>query len=139
MKVVHNNIKKANEDMSLMKRAQMLEKEGNAEDAAAVYEKLIKAQPHNETAYGRLLIIYRKSKAFKKELAVLNAGIKAFEELYRNNIKRNPSNKMIEISKALLKLTGLSDKRGKPLYQREPVGRWTRRKLLLLAKMKKQK
>ena len=136
MKVVHDNVKKAKEDLSLLERAQSLEKEGSA-DAAATYEKVIKAQPHNETAYDRLLIIYRKNKAFKKELAVLNAGIKAFEELYRDKVKRNPSSKMVKISKALLKLTGLSDKKGQPLYQREPIGKWTRRKQLLLAKIKK--
>jgi tetratricopeptide (TPR) repeat protein len=139
MKLVHNSLKKTEEELSRSQRTRKLEKDGKSVEAADEYEKIIKTEPFNQSAYERLMIIYRKEKNFKKELAILNVGIKAFNDLYKASVKRNPSSKTIQLSKALLKLTGLSDKKGKPLYQREPVGKWSRRKLVLVTKMKQQK
>lgn len=42
------------------------------------YEKAIKADPLAEIAYDRLMILHRKEKDYKKELNLIDAGIKAF-------------------------------------------------------------
>jgi hypothetical protein len=43
------------------------------------------------------------------------------------------------LSSAFLKAAGLSDKKGKLLFLPEPLAKWSRRKLLLEKKLKKDK
>ena len=120
---------------ALLKNAKELEKNGELEEAASLYEKVIKADPRRETAYNRLMIILRKQKKYKKELALLNKGIKAFKDRYESGKKKSISKKVEQISKALLKSTGLADKKGIPLFQNEPIGRWTKRKQIVEKKL----
>ena len=54
--------------VALIKKAKELEINGELEVAASLYEKVIKTDPHQETAYNRLMIILRKQKEYKKEL-----------------------------------------------------------------------
>ena len=112
-----------------------MEINGELEQAAALYEKVIKADPHRETAYNRLMIILRKQKEYKKELALINKGIKTFTDFYAPGLKKSFNKKVEQISRALLKSTGLADKKGVPLYQQEPIGRWTRRKQIVEKKL----
>lgn len=121
--------------VALIERAKKLEINGELEEAAALYEKVIKADPHRETAYNRLMIILRKRKEYKKELALINKGIKTFTDFYAPGSKKSFNRKVEQISKALLKSTGLADKKGVPLYQQEPIGRWTRRKKIVEKKI----
>ena len=134
MKLVHNKLKSAKEKPEPI--ADSLSVPGETE---AEYEKIIRKDRYNEKAYDRLMIIYRKNKDYAKELKLIEAGIKAFSELYNKAVKRKPDKKTVRLSRALLKLTGLSDKKGNPLYQREPINKWTKRKSILLSRMKKQK
>jgi tetratricopeptide (TPR) repeat protein len=128
MKIAHRK----NETIAeILDRGRELESKGELEEAAAAYEKAIKAYPLNEMAYNRLMIIYRKQKDYKKELSVIRAGIKAFEEKH-NRAGAHASNKRITaLSKALAKSTGLTDKKGRQLYEWEPVGRWNRRRMVV--------
>ena len=121
--------------VALIERAKELEINGELEQAAALYEKVIKADPHRETAYNRLMIIPRKQKEYKKELALINKGIKTFTDFYAPGLKKSFNKKVEQISRALLKSTGLADKKGVPLYQQEPIGRWTRRKQIVEKKL----
>jgi len=135
-----NNSKKAKaiireQPVALFKKASELEKNGRLEEAASLYEKVIKADPRRETAYNRLMIILRKQKKYKKELALLNKGIKSFKDRYESVSKKSINKKVEQISKALLKSTGLADKKGIPLFQNEPIGRWTRRKQIVEKKL----
>ena len=134
MKLVHNKLKSAKEKPEPI--ADSLSVPGETE---AEYEKIIRNDRYNEKAYERLMITYRKNKKYAKELKLIDAAISAFRELYSKTIKRKPDNKTIRLSKALLKLTGLSDKKGNPFYQREPINKWIKRKSVLLSKMKNQK
>jgi len=139
MKVGHNN-KKAKDITGdkpavLLEKAKELEINGEQDEAASIYEKIIKADPHRETAYNRLMIILRKQKEYKKELAVINKGIKAFKDFYETGSKKSFNKKVEQISKELLKSTGLADKKGAPLYQQEPIGRWTQRKQIVEKKI----
>jgi|SRR5687767_9869051 len=121
--------------VALIKKAKELEINGELEEAASLYEKVIKIDPHQETAYNRLMIILRKQKEYKKELALITKGIKTFTDFYAPGSKKSFNRKVEQISKALLKSTGLADKKGLPLYQQEPIGRWTRRKQIVEKKL----
>jgi hypothetical protein len=129
MKVVH-----LNKDFSIETNASKLEKEGELEKAASVYEKLLTQKPYQENAYNRLMIIYRKLKDPAAELRVIKKGIHTFETLYKRSTEYN--NKVVRLSKALQKATGLTDKKGKQVYEPEPLGRWKKRMKLVEKKLK---
>ncbi|MEO8406381.1 MAG: YopX family protein [Chitinophagaceae bacterium] len=131
MKVVHNSLKEAATMHEWLHKAKELEESGELTEAAQAYEKVISIDPVHEFAYNRLLIIYRKEKESKKELAAVKKGIKAFEEYYTSAAKLSHGKTVTRISNALMKMTGLADKKGKAIYRPEPIGRWIRRKTLL--------
>ena len=116
--------------------AKYMENEGNLAEAAKLYEVILKAHPGNEHSYNRLMMIYRKQKDFKKELKVINDGIKTFQELYTPSSVGKHKN-IVKLSKQLNMLTGLTDKKGKSLYDAEPIGKWKKRKQVVLKKLGK--
>jgi tetratricopeptide (TPR) repeat protein len=60
--------------------ARRLEQEGEIEQAAAAYQQVLAGEPANEEAVERLLVIYRKQKDYKKELAVIEGALSAYED-----------------------------------------------------------
>lgn len=138
MKVVHHDKEAITDDDDLLYHAGEYEKKGELKEAAALYLRYLKKIPGNELAYSRLMIIYRKQKDTSKELAIINRGIKVFEEIFRKTTKITPTKKTIDISKKLMKAMGLTDKKGKELYEREPIKKWKRRKMLLEKRQKKE-
>ena len=111
-------------------------KQKNKEDVALAikgYEEAIKTDPLAEKAYDRLMILYRKDKEYKKELKLINSGIKAFEKFYRS--RKTGSRKIAEISKKLNKSFGFTDKKGNSLYDPEPIARWKKRKVTVEKKI----
>ncbi len=135
MKVVHNKIKEGSDKS----QAQEFEDSDEPDKASKIYERLLKTNRFDEDLYRRLMIIYRKQKNYVKELKVIRAGIRAFEELYQPGKGLRENKKIASLSKALLKSTGLADKKGKPLYQKEPIGSWTRRMNIVEKKLGKLK
>ena len=119
-----------------IERAREAEARQETESAAETYEQVIKADPVNEVAYDRLMVLYRKSKQLDDELRIINAGIKAFENFYKAKSKHSRSRKVAEISQALLKYTGLADKKGNHLYNPEPIDKWKKRKEVVEKKLK---
>lgn len=105
-------------------------------EEARLLEKTIHDHPSNDKALNRLMVIYRKLKEPKKELKLINAAIKTFEEKFK---KRQPvyNKKVTAISKALLKATGLADKKGNNLYEPGDLSKWRKRKALLLKRKTK--
>ena len=126
--------KSAKED--LVGIAKYKEREGNLDEAAKVYETIIKYHPANEYSYNRLMMIYRKNKDYRNELRVINEGIRIFQELYTPSSVGKHKN-VIKLSRQLSMLTGLTDKKGKSLYEPEPIGKWKKRKLVVLKKLGK--
>lgn len=122
----------------LFAAAKEKEAAGEWKEAIALYEKLIKLHPLEEKAYDRLMIAYRKLKEPRKELNAIKSGIDAFEELYKKS-KKTPDKKVIQISRALQKATGLLDRKGESLYRPEPIGRWLKRKAVVEKQLKKKK
>ena len=118
---------------------QKIEEAGEAEEtdnpeAIRGYEEVIEKDPLAEKAYDRLMILYRKEKDYKKELKLINAGIKAFESFYKS--KKSGSRKIAEISKKLNRSFGFTDKKGNAVYDPEPIARWKKRKLTVEKRIK---
>ncbi len=61
----------------LLAEGQQLELEGRPEEAAASYQRVADDDPENQQAINRLLLIYRRLKEYKKELAVIDATLNA--------------------------------------------------------------
>ena len=135
MKVVHKDLS-VKEEGNWLDNAKTFEGKDEPEKAATAYEKVIKENPLNEYAYDRLMIIYRKNKEYKKEKVVISKAIKAFEQFYKNASKVSSSKKIVLLSKAFMKSTGLADKKGKLLYQKEPLERWNKRKGVVEKRLK---
>jgi tetratricopeptide (TPR) repeat protein len=135
MKVVHNSTKIARSENAI-ESARSLEKDGQLKEAATYYEQALKENTLDEQAYDRLMIIYRKEKEYKKELNTILAGIKAYEDFYKSNLKTS-SKKITDLSRALLRSTGLADKKGNLLYEPEPIARWRKRLGVIQKKLKK--
>lgn len=138
MNVVHKKSDN-NEETDSSSKAKKLEQEGELDKAAAMFEKLLREDPLNELAYNRLMIIYRKKKDYKKELAIIKKGIAAFEQSFKKSSKAPLSRKITALSKSLLKSLGLTDKKGNMIYTREPVGRWNKRKLVVERMIRKKR
>jgi tetratricopeptide (TPR) repeat protein len=117
----------------MLSKAEVAEAEQDLDTAAQWYEKAIKADPLTETAYNRLMIIYRKGKNYKQELRVIKEGIKAYEQFYKSRASR--SKKIAEISIKLGRSVGLSDKKGNVAYEPEPIGKWKKRKAVVEKKL----
>lgn len=135
MKLAHKNLAHLTK-AELLTEAKQAEADNDLEKAEAFYQKLIKADPHNEVPYNRLMIIYRKQKETEKELQIIKKAIGAFEDMYASSVKTPKSKKVSSLSNAFLKMTGLADKKGKLLHLPEPLAKWNRRKTILDKKMK---
>jgi DNA-binding SARP family transcriptional activator len=119
----------------LVAKARHAEEDSNIDIAVQQYQEVIKIDPLNEQAYNRLMILYRKMKDYKKELSVIDKGIKAFEKLYKPKATGRMK-KVAEISLKMAKSVGLLDKKGAAVYEPEPIGKWKKRKLLVEKKIK---
>lgn len=119
--------------------ARKLEKEHDLEKAEKAYLKIIAETPNGYEAYNRLLVIYRKQKAYRKELSIVNKAIKAFE----NEQKENQKNWMKEnrvaakLSKSLALKLGVLNKNGLPVNKDPVVERWLKRKAVINKRLKK--
>jgi tetratricopeptide (TPR) repeat protein len=115
-----------------------LEQAGDLGAAAAAWNKMLEYHPLHAKAYDRLMIIYRKQKEYRKEMKVINEAIAAFETSFNKN-KPSHSKKVTALSRALLKATGLGDKKGNSIYQPGELTKWKRRKDLLGKRLRKGK
>ena len=137
MKLAHKNERSHITKAGLLEEAKRFEAASDLKKAESLYGKVIKADPHHELAYNRLMIIYRKQKEPEKELTVIKKAITAFEDKQASSMKTVRSKKVSGLSSAFLKATGLTDNKGKLLYLPEPLAKWNRRKAVLEKKLKK--
>lgn len=110
----------------LTERAKKAEK-SDPSKAIELYNGILKKDDLQTNAYDRLMILYRKENDYKKELSIINSGIKAFEKFYKAESGKR-SKKVSEISEKLNKAFHLVDKKGVSLYNPEPIARWQKRK-----------
>jgi hypothetical protein len=114
-------------------KTRLLEKE-DKEEAIKEYKKIASTYPLNEEVYDRLMILYRQLKMEKEELFWIDKAIKVFEKSFKKP-SFHSSSRIASLSKSLLRSTGLIDKKGESFYQPEPIGKWQKRKELLIKKM----
>ena len=103
------------------------EAKGNLDLAAKHYEAAIKDERPDELPFNRLMIIYRKQKRFKDELRVIKKGIKMFEDFYKQSSSKSRGKKVVDLSEAFMKGTGLKDRKGNLAYRPEPIAKWMKR------------
>ncbi len=111
---------------------QAAEAQAGKDNAAAIklYEQILGQDALNIAAYNSLMKLYRRSKEYKKEIAIINKAIKNYEAYYRKHQPRH-SKKIDDISQRLNKAFGLTDKKGNAVYSPEPIGGWKKRKLVV--------
>lgn len=119
----------------LMAKANEAEK-SDTSSAIELYKQILKKDSLQKNAYDRLMIIYRQEKNYKKELSVINSGIKTFEKFYKTALGK-PSKKISDISEKLNKAFQLVDKKGNSLYNPEPIDKWQKRKEVVEKKIAK--
>jgi tetratricopeptide (TPR) repeat protein len=121
----------------ILNKAREAEINNDLDLAAEFYEKAIKANKADEDPYDRLMVIYRKLKQYKDELRVINSGIKFYENLYKKKSEKllGKNKKLLQLSNALAKTTGLTDKKGNSTFYPEPIGRWRKRKAIVEKKI----
>ena len=119
----------------ILANAQDAEKSKDSRTAVELYNSVLKTDDLNVNAYDRLMKIYRQLKEYKKELMIINKGIKAYEQLYKSE-RKTRSKKINDISQKLNRSFGLIDKKGNNTYDPEPIGRWKKRKLNVEKKVK---
>jgi tetratricopeptide (TPR) repeat protein len=121
----------------LMKEAKEFEENNELENAAKLYARAAKAEPHDEQAYNRLMIIYRKLQLYEEELKIIKKGIAAFEELYQKKSERlfGKNQKVARLSNALAKSLGQRGKKTEALYLPEPIPKWMKRQKVVEKKL----
>jgi len=92
----------------------------------------------NVTAYNRLMILFRKLKDYQKEITIIDQALDLFQSGARAGNKQ-AEGKIGKLSLSLGKLTGLIDKKGKSLYDPEPIASWKKRKQLAQKRLKTKK
>ena len=137
MKVVHHNPKTQLSKTHLLLEAKEAEATQDWKESEQLYQQVLQIDPHNEAAYNLLMIVYRKQKEWNKEWQTVKKAISSFEEMYAETAKTTDNKKVASLSRSLLKLTVLADKKGKPVYLPGPLAKWKRRKATLDKKLKK--
>jgi tetratricopeptide (TPR) repeat protein len=139
MKVAHHNTTPLSSGEDILTQAERFEKDGKLEDAAKLYLRYLKKLPGSEYAFSRLMIIYRKQGELDKEIDIIDRGINTFQTIFKKTKKITPTRKTVEISRKLMKAMGLTDSKGTELNEREPLGKWKKRRALLEKKMRTKK
>ena len=114
------------------------EREGEFDEAVKAYHRFLSTHPYNIEVYDKLMRLHRDLKQYKEELAIIDKAIRNLEKHYKER-KSSYSQKVTSISKALLKATGLVDKKGKNLYEPPELVRWEKRKSAVEKRLAKKK
>lgn len=123
MKVVHREEDSVNTLLQLGKEAEAAE---NWAAADKIYHRILQKQGSHLQAFQRLMIIYRKQKAYAKELSIINKAITAYNKLYEPKSSHNKS--VQRLSARINKAFGMTDRRGHSMYEPGPVAAWKKRK-----------
>ena len=136
VKAIHNKIEK--KDLSLaswLAHAKHLESD-STELAIKEYKRIALANPTSEEAFNRLMILFRKQKQTKDEIYWIDKAIDNFQRRSQKQSIRANSN-IARLSRSIAHSTGLSDKKGNPLYLPPPLDKWHKRRELLKKRMDK--
>jgi tetratricopeptide (TPR) repeat protein len=124
---------------NFLEQAKEAEARQDFKSAEKLYKQHLNEHRIDEYAYNRLMVIYRKQKMYKDELAIINRAIKALEDFYTKRAQKRvgKNNKIKTLSNNLIKSLGLADKKGNALYEPEPLPTWKKRKAVVSKKLHK--
>jgi len=116
-----------------IEEARQAEADEDVDTAIKLYEENIKTGYPDQYSFDRLMVLYRKQKKYKDELRVIKRGIKVFtedaERRQKGQIKEAKNKKQVTaLSNAIMKSSGLRDRKGNSTYLPEPLAKWTKRK-----------
>jgi len=127
-------------DKERLAGAKALELDGETGEAIEAYQRVLRNDPLNVTAISRLLVLHRREKAYKQELAVLKEAISAFEadQLATQAAWRKKHQKAARISLSLARKLGGggAEKKGAVIYDDRLVAQWRKRKELVMKRLK---
>jgi len=124
----------------VMSEAKQAAAEERFDEAAKAYTKAIKLRPLLAESYQRLMILYRKKKAFQKELDIINTALLKFEQFYLSPPRKTKlSSALLGKTKTLAKKLGLVDRSGSHVFIPEPVITWRRRKQYVMKQLRKKR
>jgi tetratricopeptide (TPR) repeat protein len=107
------------------------EQEGKSENTAATdsYKQVLKKDALNAGAYHRLMVLYRKQKDYKKELAVIQKAIQMYEKDIKQDQQawRKKNQQSADLSQDLAKALGLVNEDGLPVYEEPHISTWRKR------------
>lgn len=115
-----------------------LEMAGDIDTAIKKYQKALSQNPTLSAASNRLMIIFRRQKEYKKELAVIKEAIESYEEQLSQGIKdwASENKQSADLSRSLAKSLGLLTDKGIPKYEDKQVASWKKRIEVVQKKLK---
>jgi tetratricopeptide (TPR) repeat protein len=121
--------------------AMQKEKDGDLSGAEKAYLKILGTSPTAYKVYDRLMVIYRKQKEYRKELAIIGKAIKVFETNLLANQKEwiTRHKAAARLSKSLAISLGVMDKKGLPVTADPMLEKWQKRKELVHKRIEKAK
>lgn len=124
------SLNKENHDKeTTLQQAEAAKKEDNLELAETLYKKQLQQKAFDAPVYTKLMVLYRKQKRYKEELALINKGLQHFKEHQtKKTSSKNTSAAITKLSKSLNKSLGLTDKKGNFVFEPEPIPTWKKRK-----------
>lgn len=122
----------------LLKEARSQELEGKTNEAIKSYSLVISKDPLEAKAYNRLMILYRKLKEYKKELAIIKQAIGAYEKDIKDDqlTWKKANTKSAKLSLNLAKSMGLLNDKGLPVYEEPQIMTWRKRMETVQKKIK---
>jgi hypothetical protein len=115
--------------------AQLLEQRKDLAAAITLYEKLLIKIPNDLKIITRLMILYRKTTDYKKELTMIHEAIKIHN--VQHTISTKAGKNVTAISRKLNIALGHTDKKGKPIMVPGEVEKLQKRKLTVTKKLNK--
>lgn len=122
----------------LLKEARSQELEGKTNEVIKSYSLVISKDPLEAKAYNRLMILYRKLKEYKKELAIIKQAIGAYEKDIKDDqlTWKKANTKSAKLSLSLAKSMGLLNDKGLPVYEEPQIMTWRKRMETVQKKIK---
>lgn len=122
-----------------LQQANAAEKDNELELAEQLYTKQLEDKAFNASVYSKLMTVYRKQKKYKEELQLINKGLKHFEDYQKEKSSaKKHSSSIKKISNSLSKSLGLTDKKGKSIFEPAPIPAWKKRKATVEKRLKKK-
>lgn len=126
-------MKKNSLNTKLFEKARALEQNDEPGQAIEIYQKLHNQHPADRRVISRMLIIFRKLKAYKKELQLIDNTIKQTKDTLLANQRAwmKTHRKIARINIALGRSLKMLDAKGLPLYEEPFITGLKKRKAIV--------